>query len=55
MKQYSNNFVDLEKLENSGSVLVAKSNAEYFLMTCKLAEVKVRFSLSNNKILFTKI
>ena len=55
MKVYSNNFVDLGKLENSGSVLIAKSNAECFLTTCKLAKIKVKFSLSNNKILFTKI
>jgi len=54
MKVYSNNFVDLDTLERTGSVLVSKSNAECFLSTCKLAEVKVKFELVNNKILFTK-
>ena len=53
MKQYSNNFADLDKLQKSGSVLVAKSNAECFLLTCKLAGVNVKFALSDNKILFT--
>ena len=54
MKVYSNNFVDLDTLESTGSILVSKSNAECFLSTCKLAEVKVKFELSGNKILFTK-
>ena len=53
MKMYNNNFVDLDKLQNNGSVLVAKSNAECFLLTCKLASIQVKFELSNNKILFT--
>ena len=53
MKVYSNNFSDLQKLENEKKVLVAKSNAECFLLTCKLASVKVKFELSNNKILFS--
>lgn len=53
MKVYSNNFADLNKLQNNGSVLVAKSNAECFLLTCKLADVQVKFELSDNKILFT--
>ena len=53
MKVYSNNFADLDKLQNNGSVLVAKSNAECFLLTCKLADVQVKFELSDNKILFT--
>ena len=53
MKVYSNNFADLDKLQKNGSVLIAKSNSECFLLTCKLANVKVKFELSNNKILFT--
>jgi hypothetical protein len=53
MKVYSNNFVDLDTLESTGSVLVSKSNAECFLSTCKLADIKVTFKLSGNKILFT--
>ena len=53
MKVYSNNFADLDKLQNNGSVLVAKSNAECFLLTCKLADLQVKFELSDNKILFT--
>jgi len=52
MKTYSNNFVDLNTLKKNGNVLVSKSNAECFLMTCKLVGVKVMFELSNNKILF---
>ena len=54
MKRYNNNFVDMDTLERTGSVLVSKSNAECFLMTCKMAEVKVKFELVNNKILFSK-
>ena len=53
MKVYSNNFADLDKLQKNGSVLVAKSNAKCFLLTCKLADVQVKFELSDNKILFT--
>ena len=53
MKAYSNNFADLDKLEQNGNVLVAKSNAKCFLLTCKLAGINVKFALSDNKILFT--
>ena len=53
MKMYNNKFADLDKLQNNGLVLVAKSNAECFLLTCKLASIKVKFELSNNKILFS--
>ena len=53
MEAYSNNFADLDKLEQNGNVLVAKSNAECFLLTCKLAGINVKFELSDNKILFT--
>ena len=53
MKVYPNNFVDLDKLEQNGNVLVAKSNAECFLLTCKLAGVGVKFELVNNNIQFT--
>ena len=53
MKAYPNNFADLDKLEQNGNVLVAKSNAECFLLTCKLAGINVKFELSDNKILFT--
>ena len=54
MKVYPNNFSDLDKMEKYGSVLIAKSNAECFLMTCKLAGINVKFELSDNKILFTR-
>ena len=53
MKMYNNNFADLDKLQGNGFVLVAKSNAECFLLTCKLASIKVKFELSDNKILFS--
>ena len=53
MKVYSNNFADLDKLQKNGSVLVAKSNAECFLLTCKLAGIQVKFELSDHKILFS--
>ena len=53
MKMYNNKFADLDKLQNNGFVLVEKSNAECFLLTCKLAGIKVKFELSNNKILFS--
>ena len=53
MKVYSNNFVDLDTLESTGSVLVSKSNAECFLFTCKMASLNPKFKLVDNKILFT--
>lgn len=53
MKVYRNNFSDLQKLENEKKVLVAKSNAECFYMTCIMADIKPKFELSNNKVLFS--
>lgn len=53
MKTYQNNFVDLDKLQHNKSVLVTKSNAECFLLTCKMAGLNPKFRLINNKILFT--
>ena len=53
MKVYSNNFVDLDTLESTGSVLVSKSNAECFLLTCKMAGFNPKFKLVDDKILFT--
>jgi hypothetical protein len=52
MKQYSNNFVDLGKLKENGSVLVAKTNATYFLLTCKLSNVNVKFTECTGKVRF---
>ena len=53
MKKYNNNFADLNTLQNNGSVLVSKSNAECFYKTCMLAGVHPKFELSNNKVLFS--
>jgi len=53
MRVYPNNFIDLAKLKANGSVLVAKSNAEHFLLTCIMAKVDVKFELENNKIKFS--
>ena len=53
MKVYRNNFSDLQKLENEKKVLVAKSNAECFYMTCIMADIRPKFELSNNKVLFS--
>lgn len=40
-------------LQKTGEVIVAKSNAECFLATCGLVNVKVDYKLSNGKVLFT--
>ena len=53
MKHYSNNFVDLQKLQKEKKVMVSKSNAEYFLLTCRMAEISPKFSSVNGKICFT--
>lgn len=53
MKVYNNNFSDLQKLEHEKKVMVAKSNAECFYTTCILANIRPKFELSNNKILFS--
>ena len=53
MKVYNNNFYDLQKLEQEKKVIVAKSNAECFYKTCILANIRPKFELSNNKILFS--
>ena len=53
MKIYSNNWVDLNALQKNGEVIVAKSNAECFLATCELVNVRVDYKLSNGKVLFT--
>ena len=53
MKMYNNNFADLDKLEKDKRVLVAKSNAECFYMTCIMFNIRPKFELSNNKILFS--
>lgn len=52
MKMYSNNWVDLNTLQKNGKVIVAKSNAECFLATCGLVNVRVDCKLSNGKVLF---
>ena len=53
MKAYRGNFTDLAKLQEMGAVVVALSNAEYFLRTCQMAGVKVRFEQYNGKIKFS--
>lgn len=53
MKTYQNNFIDLDKLQKNKSILIAKSNAECFLFTCKMASLNPKFKLVDNKILFT--
>ena len=53
MKVYSNNFADLNTLQNNGSVLVSKSNAECFYKTCMMAGIRPKFELYNNKVLFS--
>lgn len=53
MKAYKGNFTDLAKLQERGAVVVAISNAEYFLRTCQLAGVRVKFEQYNGKIKFS--
>ena len=53
MKHYSNNFIDLQKLQKDKQVMVSKSNAEYFLLTCRMAEISPKFSSVNGKNCFT--
>ena len=53
MKAYRGNFTDLAKLQETGTVVVALSNAEYFLRTCQMAGLRVKFEQYNGQIKFS--